>query len=72
MPPMEDRCNAELAKSAIGKSATPQVVEQARIDARANVARVLKPGQMVTMEYLAGRLNVDVNDRNAITGLRCG
>lgn len=72
MPPMEDRCNAELAKSAIGKAATPQVVEQARIDARADVARVLKPGQMVTMEYLAGRLNVDVNERNAITGLRCG
>jgi len=72
MPPMEDRCNAELAKSHIGKAATAQVVEQARIDARADVARVLKPGQMVTMEFLAGRLNVDVNERNAIIGLRCG
>ncbi|MCY7353679.1 MAG: hypothetical protein LH470_01090 [Lysobacter sp.] len=72
MPPMEDRCNADLAKSAIGKAATAQVVEQARIDARADVARVLRPGQMVTMEFRAGRLNVDVNDRNAIIGLRCG
>lgn len=72
MPPMEDRCNAELAKSEIGKAATAQVVEQARIDARADVARVLRPGQVVTMEFRAGRLNVDVNDRNAIIGLRCG
>lgn len=72
LPPMEDRCNAELAKSAIGKAATAQVVEHARIDARADLARVLQPGQVVTMEFRAGRLNVDVNDRNAIVGLRCG
>lgn len=72
MPSIEDRCNAELARSAIGKAATAQVVEQARIDARADVARVLWPGQVVTMEFRAGRLNVDVNDRNAIIGLRCG
>jgi len=72
MPPMQDRCNAELAKSAIGKAATAQVVEQARIDARADIARVLRPGQVVTMEFREGRLNVDVNERNAVTGLRCG
>lgn len=72
MPPMEDRCNAELAMAAIGKPATAQVVEQARIDASAEIARVLRPGQVVTMEFQAGRLNVDVNDRNAIIGLRCG
>lgn len=72
MPAMEDRCNAELAKAAIGKAATAEVVEQARIDARADIARVLRPGQVVTMEFRAGRLNVDVNERNAIVGLRCG
>lgn len=72
MPPLEDRCNADLAKAVIGKSATAQVVEQARVDARADIARVLRPGQIVTMEFRAGRLNVDVNERNAITGLRCG
>ena len=72
MPPMQDRCGADLAKAAIGKAATPEVVEQARIQARADIARVLRPGQVVTMEFRAGRLNVDVNDRNAIVGLRCG
>jgi len=48
------------------------VVEQARIDAGAREARVLHPGQVVTMEYKEGRLNVDVNDREAVVGLRCG
>lgn len=72
MPPDRMSCNAEAAKSAIGKEATPQVVEQARIDAGAQIARVLRPGQVVTMEYHDSRLNIDVNDRNAIIGLRCG
>ena len=70
--PTEDRCNAELAKSAMGREASTQVVEQARVDARAHVARVLRPGQVVTMEFRAGRLNVDVDERNTVTGLRCG
>lgn len=72
MPPASMSCNAEAAKAAIGKEATAQVVEQARIDAGAQIARVLRPGQMVTMEYHESRLNIDVNERNAIIGLRCG
>lgn len=72
MPPQQLTCNPEAARAAIGKLATPQVVEQARIDAGAGIARVLRPGQVVTMEFRADRLNVDVNERDAITGLRCG
>ena len=71
-PPMAGACNAEAAQAAIGKAATPDVVEQARVDAGADVARVLVPGQVVTMEFLAGRLNVNVNERNAVVGLTCG
>ena len=56
----------------MGKVATPTVVEQARRDAGAEVARVLKPGQMVTMEYRAGRLNIDVDEKNVIKNVRCG
>lgn len=48
------------------------MVERARVAAGARTARVLKPGQMVTMEYLPGRLNIDVDERNVITNLRCG
>lgn len=66
------QCEPEAAQSFVGKAATADVVEQARTAAKAQVARVLKPGQMVTMEYRAGRLNVDVDDNNVITNVRCG
>lgn len=79
-PPMSDPnpaqplgCNADAAKpDAIGKVATEAVVDRARRDAGAQMARVLKPGQMVTMEYREGRLNIDVDEANVITNLRCG
>ena len=32
----------------------------------------LRPDQAVTMEYRAGRLNIDVDENGVITGFRCG
>lgn len=72
-PPAAMSCNADAAKpGAMGKVATADVVERARVDAGARTVRVLKPGQMVTMEYAEGRLNIDVDVRNVVTNLRCG
>ena len=48
------------------------IAEQARAASGANGVRVLKPGQMVTMEYHFSRLNLDVDEANVITGTRCG
>lgn len=70
--PIADSCKAEAAQSTVGKPATTDVVEQARKAAGADVARTLKPGQMVTMEYRAGRLNIDVDEKNVIVAVRCG
>jgi hypothetical protein len=65
-------CNAQAANWAIGRAPTQDVVDRATRDSGAKVSRVLRPGQVVTMEYRADRLNIDVNEREAITGLRCG
>ena len=46
--------------------------ERIRIDTHSQVARVIRPGQAVTMDYSAARVNVHVNERNAITGVTCG
>lgn len=70
--PMPATCNAEAARGAIGQTASAEVVEQARLAAGAAIARTLKPGQMVTMEYHGGRLNLDVDADNVVTGVRCG
>lgn len=66
------RCNADAVQSAVGQQATPEVVEQARVDAGADTVRTLKPNQAITMEYLEGRLNLLVDDSNVVTGARCG
>ncbi|TWI13483.1 I78 family peptidase inhibitor [Aerolutibacter ruishenii] len=75
-PPMDAPpvgvCNAQAASWAIGRAPTQDVVDRATRDSGAKLSRVLRPGQVVTMEYRAERLNIDVNEREAITGLRCG
>ncbi len=36
------------------------------------VVRTLTPGQMVAMEYLAGRVNLQVDDAGIIVAVTCG
>ena len=71
-PPPQRGCDPEAARSVVGQVATAEVVEQARSAAGAEIARTLKPGQMVTMEFHASRLNIDVDAGNTITNVRCG
>jgi hypothetical protein len=70
--PPQASCDADAARGAIGQVATQDVVEKARLAAGAQMARTLKPGQMVTMEYHQSRLNLDVNEGNVVTNVRCG
>ena len=53
-------------------AASAAMVEAARKDAGADSVRTLKPGQMVTMEYLAGRLNLYLDDAGKIERIGCG
>lgn len=79
MPPPPDAvtavggvCNAEAVRWTIGREATAETVERARIESGSAVARVVGPDDMVTMDHRIDRLHLDVNARNAITGARCG
>ncbi len=65
-------CDPQPARVFIGQQATAQIVERAREVSGACSARTLRPGQMVTMEYHGGRLNLDVDAANIITDARCG
>lgn len=65
-------CNAEAAQSAIGKTADAATVERARTAAGGHTVRVLKPGQAITKEYLDGRVNVYVDEKNVIVEVGCG
>lgn len=65
-------CNAQGAQFVVGKTAGASVVEEARQRSGAYMARVLRPGQMVTMEFNAQRLNLDVDPASVIQRVRCG
>ena len=71
-PPAGTACNAQGAQFAVGKTPGGSVVEEARQRSGSYMARVLRPGQMVTMEFNAQRLNLDLNAAGVITGVRCG
>ena len=71
-PPMTGQCNADAAQRHVGHAATAEMIEAARKDAGADRVRTLRPGQAVTMEYLAGRLNLYLDASGNIERIACG
>lgn len=72
-PPMGPAlCNVEGARWALGREPTGDVVERARIESGSAAVRVIRPGEAVTMDFRGDRLNLNVNARNAIDGVKCG
>lgn len=71
-PPPGTACNAEGAQFAVGKRAAASTVEEARQRSGSYMARVLWPKQVVTMEFNAQRLNLDVDAAGVVQRVRCG
>lgn len=71
-PPREMQCDAERARWAIGREASGDVVEEVRAATQGSAVRVIRPGQAVTMDFNHARVNIHVNERNAITSITCG
>lgn len=65
-------CDATALQSQIGQKATPSALEDLRSRSGSATARMLRPGQLVTMEYNATRLNLIVDDKDVMTAIRCG
>lgn len=64
-------CDAGPAEAFKGQSGDA-VAEQARHAAGAATVRVIRPGQAVTMDYRADRLNVELDDAGKVVAVRCG
>lgn len=74
-PPVADvakRCDAGNAQSAVGQAASQDVVDKAVRDSGSSTARVIKPGEAVTMDFREDRLNIEVDAGNMVTAVRCG
>jgi hypothetical protein len=70
--PAPAACNAAAASWAMGEEARAGVLERATLDSGARTARVVEPGEVVTMEFSPDRLTIEVDGRNRIINLRCG
>jgi hypothetical protein len=70
--PVSGRCNAAPAQFAVGRNADAALENEARMRAGAKTVRVLKPNQIVTMEFNAERLNLSVDDTGRVTRVNCG
>lgn len=68
----DPRCRAAGAQAELGKTIDPAVTEAARAGSGALRARVIKPGDSVTMDADPQRLNIEVDDAGRIRRLRCG
>ena len=66
------RCESKAAEFAIGQKASPQLLEQARTRAGAQNARILKPNDMITLEYRSDRLNLNTDNNLVINRVNCG
>jgi hypothetical protein len=66
------QCDAAAAQFAVGQIANGDLAAQARERAGATRVRLLKPNEMVTMEFDAMRLNLDIDNAGRVTRVRCG
>jgi hypothetical protein len=71
-PPFEGSCVAAEARWAIGQRASDDLLERARVAAKAALARFLLPNQPITTEYLGSRLNLGLDERNVVHAVSCG
>jgi len=68
----DGRCEASGADFAIGKPGSPDLLEQARKASGSQMARILKPHDVVTLEYRSERLNLNVDEQGVVTRVNCG
>ena len=65
-------CDLEAIQYAIGEQFDEANVPQLQSDSKARQVRVLRPGDMATMDHRPDRLNIHLDDQDVINDLRCG
>ncbi|AZY49000.1 I78 family peptidase inhibitor [Bordetella avium] len=65
-------CDAQSAQSWLGQPFTDSSSADVRKRSGSDTVRVLKPGQVMTLEYNPGRVNIIVDGQGKISAIRCG
>ncbi|WP_106639316.1 I78 family peptidase inhibitor [Allosphingosinicella vermicomposti] len=72
MPSIGGRCDAAPAQDMVGQPATAELGADVQRRTGANAFRWLQPGQIVTMEFRDGRVNVHLDEQNKVRSINCG
>jgi hypothetical protein len=71
-PPWSGTCADSGARWAIGQPASEELLERARVDTGAQIARFIRPNQPITTEYSSARLNLYLNGHDIVQSVVCG
>lgn len=70
--PTQRQGHCDAVQHFVGRTATPEVLEQARQLSNAERARILRPDDIVTLEYDPRRLNINTDANMKIERVSCG
>jgi hypothetical protein len=65
-------CDGQAAQFIVGRAFNNPLGEEARAKSHAERLRTLRPGQIVTMEFDARRLTVELDGEGRVVAARCG
>lgn len=65
-------CRSEGLDAFVGQAATAELGGEVLAKSGAKVLRWLQPGQIVTMEFRADRVNVKLDAQNKVAAVTCG
>ncbi|MGN6111562.1 MAG: I78 family peptidase inhibitor [Luteimonas sp.] len=71
-PPAANQCVAGMADWAVGKPVSDELVAKIVSDTHSRTARVVRPGQAVTMDYRGDRVNVMLDEHDRVREVTCG
>lgn len=71
-PPPPGECAAQSAQGLQGRLFNTELQAEAQRLSGARAVRVIRPGQAVTMDFNARRLNIELDASDRVARLRCG
>ena len=66
------QCNVVLVHRWIGHEVTAKTETEILKDSGADVARLIRPGEAITMDYRTDRINLELNQRGYLVRAYCG
>jgi len=66
------RCDSDLVRDLVGKALTPALAEESRQRAGAQVVRVVRPQDAMTMDFNSQRLTITTSATLAVQTATCG